>query len=120
MTRETVAQLDRAVPGVKQSVKQIAKRRGTSGGQRGLSGSESGVPGRIRTCDPLLRRQPLYPAELQGRARSPESNVASGAFTVKERPDRWWSSLLPHADDRHPCERKAGDNPRGDQHSDDD
>ena len=20
-----------------------------------------GVPGRIRTCDPLLRRQPLYP-----------------------------------------------------------
>ncbi len=28
--------------------------------------SFGGVPGRIRTCDPLLRRQPLYPAELQG------------------------------------------------------
>ena len=27
----------------------------------------SGVPGRIRTCDPLLRRQPLCPAELQGQ-----------------------------------------------------
>ena len=26
-----------------------------------------GVPGRIRTRDPLLRRQPLYPTELQGR-----------------------------------------------------
>ena len=30
--------------------------------------SGSGVPGEIRTHDPLLRRQPLYPAELQGRA----------------------------------------------------
>ncbi len=26
----------------------------------------SGLPGRIRTCDPLLRRQMLYPAELPG------------------------------------------------------
>jgi hypothetical protein len=28
---------------------------------------ENGVPGGIRTHDPLLRRQPLYPTELQGR-----------------------------------------------------
>jgi hypothetical protein len=28
--------------------------------------SGSGVPGEIRTHDPLLRRQPLYPSELQG------------------------------------------------------
>jgi hypothetical protein len=28
--------------------------------------SKFGVPGAIRTLDPLLRRQPLYPAELQG------------------------------------------------------
>ncbi len=28
--------------------------------------SISGVPGGIRTHDPLLRRQLLYPAELQG------------------------------------------------------
>ncbi len=27
------------------------------------------APGRTRTCDPLLRRQPLYPTELQGRGR---------------------------------------------------
>src|SRR5919106_3643470 len=26
-----------------------------------------GAPGRTRTHDPLLRRQPLYPAELRGR-----------------------------------------------------
>ena len=26
----------------------------------------AGDPGRIRTCDPLLRRQVLYPAELPG------------------------------------------------------
>ena len=27
----------------------------------------SGAPDRTRTCDPLLRRQLLYPAELPGR-----------------------------------------------------
>jgi hypothetical protein len=27
----------------------------------GLTDTKSGVPGRIRTRDPLLRRQPLYP-----------------------------------------------------------
>ncbi len=37
---------------VKQGVKQNEK--------------SAGVPGGIRTHDPLLRRQPLYPAELQG------------------------------------------------------
>ncbi len=31
---------------------------------------KSGVPGGIRTHDPLLRRQPLYPTELQGHAVS--------------------------------------------------
>ena len=29
----------------------------------------NGDPGRTRTCDPLLRRQMLYPAELRDRAR---------------------------------------------------
>ena len=28
----------------------------------------AGTPGRIRTCDLLLRRQPLYPSELQAHA----------------------------------------------------
>ena len=27
----------------------------------------NGVLGKIRTCDPLLRRQMLYPAELRGQ-----------------------------------------------------
>ena len=27
---------------------------------------QNGDPGRIRTCDPLLRRQMLYPVELRG------------------------------------------------------
>ena len=37
----------------------IYEKRGAVGG--------GGVPGRIRTRGPLLRRQPLYPTELQGR-----------------------------------------------------
>jgi hypothetical protein len=32
----------------------------------GYLDSHSGIPGEIRTHDPLLRRQLLYPAELQG------------------------------------------------------
>ena len=30
----------------------------------------NGTPGRIRTCDLLLRRQPLYPSELQAHIDS--------------------------------------------------
>ena len=33
-----------------------------------------GVPGAIRTLDPLLRRQPLCPTELQGHAKKAEGN----------------------------------------------
>jgi transposase len=33
-----------------------------------IVGELVGDPGRIRTCDPLLRRQVLYPAELRDRA----------------------------------------------------
>ncbi len=54
---------------VKQIVKQFAKQNientQKSDKDRRIS-FEGGVPGRIRTCDPLLRRQPLYSAELQG------------------------------------------------------
>ena len=32
---------------------------------RSLPNGIAGTPGRIRTCDLLLRRQPLYPSELQ-------------------------------------------------------
>ncbi len=51
---------------VKQSVKQIS-RAGKSLHNTGLNRSYSGVPGAIRTLDPLLRRQLLCPAELQGQ-----------------------------------------------------
>ena len=43
-----------------------------------------GVPGRIRTRDPLLRRQPLYPTELQGRAEAVQSSVATPISWVKK------------------------------------
>jgi hypothetical protein len=35
------------------------------------SATNSGVPGGIRTHDLLLRRQPLYPPELQGHVMLP-------------------------------------------------
>ncbi len=44
-----------------------------------------GVPGGIRTHDPLLRRQPLYPTELQGQGIVYHSNVAQGLGEVKGR-----------------------------------
>ena len=42
---------------------------------------EFGDPDRIRTCDLLLRRQLLYPAELRGRlhAVAPKTNKGSHA-----------------------------------------
>ena len=33
-----------------------------------MCGKEDGAPGRIRTADPLVRSQMLYPAELRVRA----------------------------------------------------
>jgi hypothetical protein len=53
-----------------QKVKQIVKQNRKGGGSlhnNTENRSYFGVPGAIRTLDPLLRRQPLYPAELQGR-----------------------------------------------------
>ena len=41
--------------------------------------TSAGIPGGIRTHDPLLRRQPLYPAELQGRAHSLPQQVRRGS-----------------------------------------
>jgi hypothetical protein len=40
---------------------------------------EGGEPGRNRTCDPLLRRQMLYPTEL----RALELDCSSARFTEK-------------------------------------
>ena len=45
--------------------------RPTTGAQRGWQHVDfSGDPGRTRTCDPLLRRQMLYPAELRDQRRN--------------------------------------------------
>ena len=43
----------------------------------GCLATSQGAPGRTRTCDPLLRRQPLYPAELQGLAAGRLTSVLS-------------------------------------------
>ena len=36
-------------------------------------GTKNGVPDRIRTCDPLLRRQPLYPLSYWDTRGQPEA-----------------------------------------------
>ena len=46
---------------VKQIVKQNRKVTCNSVDRGAVLASNSGVPGGIRTHDPLLRRQPLYP-----------------------------------------------------------
>ncbi len=50
---------------VKQIVKQNLRLGDSLHNNRRIR-TQNGVPGGIRTHDPLLRRQPLYPAELQG------------------------------------------------------
>ena len=40
-------------------------------GPRDSASHLRGAPGRTRTCDPPLRRRPLYPAELQGHEAAP-------------------------------------------------
>ena len=52
---------------VKRIAKQLSEQETLrSGSPRNLA-SNYGVPGATRTRDPLLRRQLLYPAELQGQ-----------------------------------------------------
>ena len=50
---------------VKQTVKQNSRAESALHNNSGKR-DYSGVPGGIRTHDPLLRRQPLCPTELQG------------------------------------------------------
>ena len=44
-----------------------------------------GDPGRIRTCDPLLRRQMLYPAELRDHTVSAEPRNFQPTFPIRAR-----------------------------------
>jgi hypothetical protein len=41
-----------------------------------------GTPGRIRTCDLLLRRQPLYPSELQAHMAENKSLNQNYRFSM--------------------------------------
>jgi hypothetical protein len=47
------------------------------------------APGRTRTCDPLLRRQLLYPTEL----RAPGTTLCMSKVTC--RPQAGWLSVAP-------------------------
>ncbi len=67
---------------VKQIVKQSSNSRKTSELQSPVLRLNGSVPGGIRTHDPLLRRQPLCPTELQGLAVY-HVNVACGKEKVK-------------------------------------
>jgi hypothetical protein len=60
---------------------------------------EESVPGRIRTCDPLLRRQLLYPSELQGHItlilyRRNFVMVKEITWRVAPWPEPAWESLV--------------------------
>ena len=50
---------------VKGDVQERQYLQGDSRDDKACHGGENGAPGRIRTCDLLLRRQTLYPAELR-------------------------------------------------------
>ena len=57
---------------------------------RGVKSIVYGTPGMIRTCDPLIRSQVLYPAEL--RVRLQINRLQITAFDVKTI-NPWRSSL---------------------------
>src|ERR1700733_7622848 len=49
----------------------------------------AGAPGRIRTRDPLLRRQPLYPTELQ----APDNLLCRAKVTCRTQSRAGWVAL---------------------------
>jgi hypothetical protein len=66
-----------------QHVHRRAKVGGSLRGYRKVMREKHGAPGEIRTPDLLLRRQPLYPAEL--RARTFVSNIIREFFYLRFR-----------------------------------
>ena len=56
------------------------------GGTPPLSSTSAGAPGRTRTCDPLLRRQPLYPTELQGHKGAADLRLSAEVLGACPRP----------------------------------
>ena len=67
---------------VKHLLNKTTRQTTLDGGESRKLALKSGVPGGIRTLDPLLRRQPLCPTELQGQAVY-YSNVARAKPEVK-------------------------------------
>lgn len=60
----------------------------------------TGAPGRTRTCDPLIRRQPLYPPELRAhRHKVIETRERVGGIEPPQRP--WKGRALPLGDTRN-------------------
>src|SRR5215831_18091228 len=49
-------------------------------------------PGRTRTCDPLLRRQMLYPAELRAREVSKFNMLGRTSFSPRLRYGKCWGT----------------------------
>ena len=57
------------------------------------AGVDDGAPGTTRTCDPLIRSQVLYPAEL--RVRGLQFKVSSFRFQVRPKPVSSFRLILP-------------------------
>ena len=62
----------------------------------GCHGIKNGAPEEIRTPDPLLRRQLLYPAELQARGRG--SKIRTYDHSLPKRV-RYQTALYPETSD---------------------
>ena len=77
----------RPVPGAARCGRQWAPNATTPQDRQGSGGVVRHAPGRIRTCDLLLRRQALYPTELRARTgRSSSRFGANGQAEMGRRP----------------------------------
>jgi hypothetical protein len=71
---------------IKVSANVCAKQSGRLAVARKLL--KDGAPGTTRTCDPLIRSQVLYPAELRVRGR--QFTVSSFKFQVRNKTSFWF------------------------------
>jgi hypothetical protein len=71
----------------------------------------NGAPGTTRTCDPLIRSQVLYPAELrvQSLFERVALNIRAGLVSVKQELSLRFASKIPRGDRKGPPSRvKSG------------
>ena len=78
---------------VKQTLNEKAKKNGGTTKGIGNLASKYGVPGGIRTHDPLLRRQPLYPLSYRDAALLKFST----RYIRSQNPGRAWMNACPKA-----------------------